>query len=205
MPVHALNNQSQVEDTSGPLRRSTSFTGQPNQNFAVPMTKTTSSNTPPMSAPSSPGHRRYTTSVASHPVANEEPKKTNAPFTNIYRDMLKQVEEETVAKDQSPNIQVNISNAPTETTQPAPKDNFRYEVIPIIFKSDADRCSLTGTFNNWIPQPMNKVGDSFVCEITIEKGEHHEYKFVVNGSQQIYDNQAPFATDPHGNTNNVIN
>jgi len=140
------------------------------------------------------------------PITQTQPPLEKSEVKSEIKSEVKPVEkkeekkEEIIEEKKEEIIEEKLEekNAPVD-------DGFKYEVVPIIFESDAKSCSLMGTFNNWIPQPMNREGESFVCEITIEKGTHHAYKFVVNGSTLMHNTNAPNVTDTFGNTNNIIN
>ncbi|MCX8084247.1 MAG: glycogen-binding domain-containing protein [Calditerrivibrio sp.] len=75
----------------------------------------------------------------------------------------------------------------------------------VLYDEHAKRIEIFGTFTNWDPVPMKRVGGSNYWEITLRlpKGEHR-YSFIADG-RIIADPTASFIEkDDFGNVNSVL-
>jgi 1,4-alpha-glucan branching enzyme len=61
----------------------------------------------------------------------------------------------------------------------------RPEGQQVVFTLEADSASsvsLSGSFSEWQPIPMRRIGKTFLIEVTVPSGVHH-YGFLINGTE----------------------
>ena len=69
---------------------------------------------------------------------------------------------------------------------------------------NAENVVLTGSFNNWDGKdlPMKKIGDKWLCTLTLKGGKHH-YKYIVDGKWIVDPINPVKEHDKYGNVNSV--
>jgi hypothetical protein len=76
----------------------------------------------------------------------------------------------------------------------------------VIYRPDTSNVSIMGTFTNWTPHPMEKIGTSGYWSVTLRlnPGEHH-YSYMVDDGRQIADPTIPLKeSDDFGGENSII-
>jgi len=76
----------------------------------------------------------------------------------------------------------------------------------VIYRPTAGKAEIIGTFTNWQPVPMEKIGASGYWSLTLELGEgEYQYSYVVEGGEQITDPTVPERVkDDFGGENSII-
>lgn len=69
---------------------------------------------------------------------------------------------------------------------------------------EAQEVSVAGTFNNWTPQPLEKITDSVWATHFPLKPGRYEYRFVVDGTWQEDPNSTEYAPNPFGGRNSIL-
>ena len=92
----------------------------------------------------------------------------------------------------------------TTTTAPAVHREIPHRFV--IYRPDADRAEIIGTFTHWQPVSMHKIGSSGYWSLTfnLPAGEH-QYSYLVEDGRQITDPTVPERVqDDFGGENSVI-
>ena len=69
---------------------------------------------------------------------------------------------------------------------------------------EAQEVLVAGTFNNWTPQPLQKLTDSVWATHFPLKPGRYEYRFVVDGTWQEDPNSAEYTQNPFGGRNSIL-
>lgn len=83
-------------------------------------------------------------------------------------------------------------------------DTFGNEARFELTLQEAQQVQVAGSFNNWIPQPLEKITDSVWATHFPLKPGRYEYRFVVDGTWQEDPNSAEYAPNPFGGRNSVL-
>lgn len=90
---------------------------------------------------------------------------------------------------------------------PHPFPNQDIEQRFVIYRPHSHNMAIMGTFTDWQPHPMEKIGASGYWSVTLKlnPGEHH-YSYVTDGGRRLADPTIPMREDDDfGGENSIIN
>jgi len=101
----------------------------------------------------------------------------------------------------SPSGIILVGSTPVTPTT-TPNDLTVTRNVHFVCPFEGIEVKLAGTFNGWTPIPMKRDDfGRFSVDLPLLPGTH-QFKFIVDG-RWMHDPQKPFATDQHGNVNNI--
>lgn len=76
----------------------------------------------------------------------------------------------------------------------------------VLYKPDVRQVQLSGTFTDWQPLAMNRVGNSGYWEMTVTLGQgEHRFSYILNGDRSVADPSiATRETDDFGGENSIL-
>ena len=113
--------------------------------------------------------------------------------TEEAKNLIKQeeVSSNKIVEEKLQKISINVSSQTQTTEQQTEGKNIIIRKPKFVyFSKKAKKVSLIGDFNNWVPQPMTKVGANrweLVIEIPTEVGSQNKYlyNFLVDGKPTL--------------------
>jgi hypothetical protein len=71
-------------------------------------------------------------------------------------------------------------------------------------ESQAETAAFSGSFSEWTPIPMRRVGKHFIVEVPVQAGTHH-YGFLLNGADwYVPKNASGIVDDGFGRSNATL-